>query len=120
MSGGRVAHQEAWKESVLLSFYFRVRTLWKTNGVLAGSYLQIHNYLGDAAKDCDKIKNIPSISKVVLQEKRTFRLISSHVEKFHASAARCDSKALCSAHHKTKRHDLQYTLHGEEDSEGRV
>lgn len=41
----------------------------KMDGVLAVAHLQIHNYLGDAAKNSDEIENIPSISKVVLRQK---------------------------------------------------
>lgn len=51
----------------------------KTNGAsvcLAAAHLQIHDYLGDAAKNCDEVKNIPSVSKVILWQKKQQQYIS--------------------------------------------
>lgn len=82
-----------------------------------GSYLQIHNYLRDAAENGDEIKNIPSIPKVVLRQKKTFQVIGQILLMASVFGR---SLLVCYSHHQSKRQDLQDTLHGEEDGEGRV
>lgn len=82
-----------------------------------GSYLQIHNYLRDAAENGDEIENIPSIPKVVLRQKKTFQVIGQILLMASVFGR---SLLVCYSHHQSKRQDLQDTLHGEEDGEGRV
>lgn len=101
------------------------------DAVLAVAHLQIHNYLSDAAKNSDEIENIPSISKVVLRQKK-------QKQQQHFSQLGCDrihfsdrrgrlylNRFVYSlfgliTHDKTKRHDLEDTLQWKEDGEGCV
>lgn len=118
----------SWKLAICVEVFFIFYFLFaghgavKMDGVLAVAHLQIHNYLGDAAKNSDEIENIPSISKVVLQKpppkKQQQHFSQLGCDQIHFSDRRgrlCWNRFVYSlfgliTHDKTKRHDLEDTL----------
>lgn len=85
--------------------------------VLAAAHLQIHDYLGDAAKNSDEIENIPSVSKVVLEVRK--QKSKQNMEPFGRDRT-LESGDVFNTRQEAERQDLQDTLQGEEDGEGRV
>ena len=71
-----VTHEETCKEMVLpvlvsvFFFFFLYHNIIVRNDVKVMPYLQIHNYFRDAAKNSDKIKNIPRVPEIILQEQK--------------------------------------------------